>query len=62
MPVYAVPMIEIATVRDPRLDPVMKAITANSEAEAADLAEAQTPGFKAIRDGIKMTYRWTFRQ
>ena len=63
MPIYAVPMIETATTaRDPRYDPVVKTVTANSEAEAADLAEAQTPGFTAVREDIKIKYPWTFRQ
>lgn len=61
MPIYAVPMIEAAENRDVRFDPIVKTITANSESEAADLAEAQTPGFTAIRDGITTKYRWTFK-
>jgi hypothetical protein len=52
----------IAAAHENRLDPVLKDIMANGEAEAADLAEAQNPGYVAIRDGIKTEYRWTFRQ
>jgi hypothetical protein len=63
MPIYSVPLIETDPAsRDPRYDPVMKIITANSEAEAADLAEVQNPGYTALRDEIEIKYHWTFRQ